>query len=873
MRPFNPKTMKQLINCLLLSLLFSCSLLQKEPDFILENDHLKIGWELREEGYKISEVAIKVEGKWQTLPNTSGKYTLIRAETRPEERSEQPYQTTTGQKFPEEIYKYQTEHWKEQVNPVALNTAGETIEFFPDEAQQIGENKVQFKEKTDWGTVMITWSLDPKYPQDILIEEKLEVSRDGYYSLSSPTLLTIPEADLEWATVPGYFHGNKLESNLVLGYGYGNGVPSSPIIFSEKTTTTLSPIISSKLGFTLALISNPELGRDPWKKDQLTHYDWNVGLSHMNRNSELTPSLYYPVLGQYESERKKGESVEFGFRFSLSDRDWFETLNHAVYNVFEFEKGLRLRKNSQSLSSRLNDMFGYLTDPVTSLWRIENFEGVKIGAQAYLGGVVGSDKDAMKNADYGAMWMLANATGSSYLKEKVLPFALNFKLAQQQTSEGFFQGAAIGQYFLSKPKIFVEEWGKMVEPIALTYYIMLDIGNILLFEPENEELKNRLNLGADLLLDWQKEDGSWAVAYSREEEEIFLELKDFRPTFYGLLVAYRILKDQKYLDAAIRGADWYLENGVKNGSFLGVCGDMRYAPDFATGQTAQAFLDLFDLTGEEKYQDAAIQAAKIYTTYIYTHPIPSQETKTVNGKQVQDWEIAQAGLSFEHGGTLGSANFHGPILLASHAGMFIRMHQLTGERIFADMARSAAIGRHAFVDEKTGVASYYWKTMDNGPGPFPHHAWWQIGWITDYLLAEIEMRSNGNIIFPRGFITPKVGPHQSYGFEAGKIFGEKAVLKMVPDAVSVSNPSIEYVVASSEKGDKLWITLLNQENEIVNADLDIDFFALEGARVSGVKVLDQSGNTKVQQKTIEEWTASIPAFGLVIFEFILETKP
>ncbi|MCL6260838.1 glycerophosphoryl diester phosphodiesterase [Aquiflexum sp. TKW24L] len=865
--------MKHLINCLLLSLLFSCSILQNEPDFILENDHLKIAWELKDWGYKISEVAIKVEGKWQTLPNPSGEYTLIRSETKPEEKSEQPYQTTTGQKFPEEIYKYQTEHWKEQVNSVALNTAGKTIEFFPDEAQPIGENKIQFKKKTDWGTVMITWSLDPKFPQDILIEENLEVSQDGFYSLSSPILLIIPEADLEWAAVPGYFHGNKLESNLVLGYGYGNGVPSSPIVFSEKTATTLSPIISSKQGFTLALISNPELGRDPWKKDQMSHNDCNVGLSHMNRQAKLTPSIYYPVLGEFGSEKKTGESLNFGFRFSLSDRDWFETLNHAVYNVFEFEKGLNLRKNRQSLSSRVNEMYGYLTDPETSLWRVEDYEGVKIGAQAYLGGVVGSDKDAMKNADYGAMWMLANATGSSYLKGKVLPYALNFKLAQQQTSGGFFQGAAIGQYFLSKPKIFVEEWGKMVEPIALTYYIMLDIGNILLFEPENEELKKRLTLGADLLLDWQKEDGSWAVAYSREEEEIFLELQDFRPTFYGLLVAHRILKDQKYLEAAIRGADWYLENGVKNGSFLGVCGDMRYAPDFATGQTAQAFLDLFDMTGDEKYQAAAIQAAKIYTTYIYTHPIPSREIKTVNGKQIQDWEIAQAGLSFEHGGTLGSANFHGPILLASHAGMFIRMHQLTGERIFADMARSAAIGRHAFVDEKTSVASYYWKGMNSGAGPFPHHAWWQVGWITDYLFSEIELRSNGKITFPRGFITPKVGPHQSYGFEAGKIFGEKAFQKIVPDAVSVSNPSIEYVIASSEKGDKIWVTLLNQENESQSGDLKIDFTPFQSGKLLSTKVLDYNGS-EIEKKEIKaEWEISVPAMGLIVLEFEFEKNP
>lgn len=859
--------MKSLILILILAVLGSCSYLKSKPDVLLENEHLKIGWELGQEGYRISEVAIKVEGKWQQLSNPSGEYSLIRSETKPEKQSQKIFHTIVGQSYPEEIYSHQVEHWKREVGPVSLNVAGDELYFFPDQAKQLGKDKVSFSKKTDWGIVSITWSLDPKFPQDILIEEKLEVAKDGFYSLSSPTLVTIPEAELEWATVPGYFHGNKLEENLVLSYAYGNGVPTQPIVFSEKTATTLSPILSSKKGFTLAVISNPELGRNPWEKDQYSHKDWKVGLSHMNRKAELTPSIYYPVLGEFESEKKTGESISFGYRFSLSSQDWFETLNHAVYDVFEFEKGLSLRKNRQSLTERVNEMYGYLLDPVTSLWRVEEFEGKKIGAQAYYGGVVGSDKDAMKNADYGAMWMLANATGSPYLKEKVLPFALNFKLTQQQTSEGFFQGAAIGQYYLSKSKIFVEEWGKMVEPIALTYYIMLDIGNILLFEPENEELKNRLKLGAELLLDWQKEDGSWAVAYDREEQEIFQDLKDFRPTFYGLLVAYRILKDPKYLDAAVRGADWYLENGVKNGSFLGVCGDARYVPDFATGQTAQAYLDLFDLTGESKYKDAAIQAAKIYTTSVYTHPIPSREIKTVNGKQVEDWEISQVGLSFEHGGTMGSANSAGPILLASHAGMFIRMHQLTGEPIFADMARAAAIGRHAFVDEKTSVATYYWRKMDMGAGPYPHHAWWQIGWITDYLMAETELRSQGEIIFPRGFITPKVGPHQSYGFEAGSVFGEKVNLKIIPGAVSISNPSIEYVIASSEKGDKIWVILLNQEKESLNSELKIDFAALTQRRISGVNVLDNRGNLIEQKNTSNELTISVPQMGIMLVQF------
>nr|MBI1228859.1 glycerophosphoryl diester phosphodiesterase [Cytophagales bacterium] len=836
----------------------------------LKNSQIHIKWKNSPRGWEINEIAVKSGSSWKTIPHPSGEYTALRAASKPPVQNEDTFRTITGEDFPGEAYKYQTNLWKDRTGTVALNTAGEAFYFFPENAKQLAPNKILFTKATAWGVVKTTWSLDQMYEQDIQIEQTVEILKDGFYSFASPTLASVPADQLEWATVPGYFHGNKLEENLVLSYGYGNGVPVKPIVFSETTASTLSPIVSSKAGFSFAVIANPDLGRDPWASDKNTHYDWNLGLSHMNRKSELTPTLYFPVLGEKGSALQSGDSVTFRFRYSLSDKDWFETLNHAIYDVFDFKKGLSLRKNKQSLSSRLNHMLGYLTDSVTSLWRLEEYEGNLIGAQAYNGGVVGSDKDAMKNADYGAMWMLANATGSSYLNKEVLPYALNFKMAQQQTSTGFFEGAAIGQYYLSKSKIFVEEWGKMVEPIALTYYIMLDIGNILLFEPENDGLKERLKLGADLLMDWQKEDGSWAVAYSREEEEIFKELQDFRPTFYGLLVAHRILKDQKYLDAAIKGADWYLENGVNNGSFLGVCGDMRYAPDFATGQTAQAYLDLFDITGKSRYQEAAVKAAKIYTSYIYTHPIPSQQTKNVNGKQVQDWEIAQAGLSFEHGGTLGSANFHGPILLASHAGMFIRMFEITGEPLFADMARSVAIGRHAFVDEKTSVASYYWTAMDKGAGPFPHHAWWQVGWITDYLMAEAELRSNGKIVFPRGFITPKVGPHQSYGFAAGSIFGQKALLKIFPDAVSVSNPSIEYVVSSSESGEKIWLTLLNQENVMECGKVKIGFDAFETKTLKSVKVLDDKGANIEMKESSDAWEISVPDVGLVVLEIEFE---
>jgi len=68
-------------------------------------------------------------------------------------------------------------------------------------------------------------------------------------------------------------------------------------------------------------------------------------------------------------------------------------------------------------------------------------------------------RDAMKNADYGAMWMLGAMTGDSLLTVKRLPYALNFKVRQHNSAPGFLQGASRGQYYLRDSRRFVEEWG------------------------------------------------------------------------------------------------------------------------------------------------------------------------------------------------------------------------------------------------------------------------------------------------------------------------------------------------------------------------------------------------------------------------------
>ena len=126
-----------------------------------------------------------------------------------------------------------------------------------------------------------------------------------------------------------------------------------------------------------------------------------------------------------------------------------------------------------------------------------------------------------------------------------------------------------------------------------------------------------------------------------------------------------------------------------------VCGDARFINDFATGQAVQALLDMHGLTGEARYRDAALRTARMYATSIYTHPTPGDREIEYKGRKMQEWQISQVGLCFEHGGCAGSAVKSGPILLTSHCGMFVRLYEETADRLFLDLARAAATAREA----------------------------------------------------------------------------------------------------------------------------------------------------------------------------------
>ncbi len=754
--------------------------LRGQPDDRLElvNDSVKLTWTRQADGWRLTEILAKGASGWVAAPTPSGLHTVLYINRNPAAKL------------------------------VDLDKEGIAYPFYPAQARKSPDGKLIFRQQLSVGEVVSEWSLDTDFPSDVRVRLSFEAAQGGRASLITPTLAIFDPKDIAWGMVPGNWYGTSTQPNFELSPEYSQGLPNRPYLAKEKNTMTPCPLLSSRNGVTVAVIPDPEACTDVWASDHSTRDEGRLAFSTMDRYAQLAPVVYSPVMGEFGSSIEKGGKITLDFRYSIQAAPWFAVFRHAVMDVYRFPEILALQSSRESLADRVRRLARMLRDEKTSGWKIVHFGQSDLGA------------NGTKTSDVGAMYMLAGATGDPVLNSR-LPFIRNYKLAQQQTAPGFFQYVATGEY--PGENGFAAERGNWIEPLFTTYYTMLDMGNMALFNPDDKEIRQRIRLAADKLIQWQHPDGSWDVAYDSVSHNLsFPSLTDLRPTWYGLFVAWRILGDDRYLIAARRGADWYLDNAVAKGHYLGACGDALNIWDFTTAFGAQALLDLYDQTHDERYKAAAIEVAKVYATTIFTHPLPTTKTKTVGSVQRKDWEISQVGLSVEHiRGTASS----GPILLSSHAGMFVRIYQLTQEKVFLDMARAAARGRHHFVDPDTGMSIYYWSSLDRVDKMwklFPWHAEWQVGWIGDYLLSEAHLRSGGRIAFPAGFPTPKVGPHVTYGFKPGTIYGEEATLWLGDGAVASDNPNVEYISAFNAEKRKLFVIVLNQFPREQIATLCID---------------------------------------------------
>jgi len=123
---------------------------------------------------------------------------------------------------------------------VPLNIAGQAESFRPTTVRQDGA-VVEFSHRSQTADLTARWQLDPAHPEDAVVTLTLIARQAGWFSIATPTLATLPFSDLAWGMVPGYFQGDKIESDFVRAYAYGHGLPDRPVVVRERAASTRRP--------------------------------------------------------------------------------------------------------------------------------------------------------------------------------------------------------------------------------------------------------------------------------------------------------------------------------------------------------------------------------------------------------------------------------------------------------------------------------------------------------------------------------------------------------------------------------------------------------------------------------------------------------
>ncbi len=177
---------------------------------------------------------------------------------------------------------------------------------------------------------------------------------------------------------------------------------------------------------------------------------------------------------------------------------------------------------------------------------------------------------------------------------------------------------------------------------------------------------------AEWLLDKQHPDGSWDKAYNNAGQSVdsgkFLTSNLIRFLCY----LYDGTGDERYRSAALKAGEFCYQQLHEPYKYVGSVIDNPYVKDRESGQKMiEAFLCLYDLTGEGKWLHGARQAAYYTVTYMYAWNIPTE-----TGDKPFEWPADKSSVGLT-------------IIATGHSGAdcgfsynsfeFLRLYILTGD--------------------------------------------------------------------------------------------------------------------------------------------------------------------------------------------------
>ncbi|WP_209329269.1 hypothetical protein [Lunatimonas salinarum] len=592
------------------------------------------------------------------------------------------------------------------------------------------------------------------------------------------------------------------------------------------------------------------------------------GLLLRTRDAQAKPMVMAPVLGGEGSYLAVGASSSFSVQYFLELGTWVAGADYLYQKVMDYP--LERQNAMVSLNETFHNMIDLAMDDYYSGW-IDEYKGYDYKFDVPF---------TVKNVSALHPLSIALTTDNQQIYDRRGLPILEYLMSREKY---LYAINAFPEKQTQNPSHFLK--GPAMELWEMASIHQLLGGTNTVFPKEMERLFGK---SRQLNLQTEVSGASW---------------KDY-------LARYLVNHGQEYLDSAIRLADEYLELTFhKYPTDFSTNAGLRdaqatFVNDYST--TWQELLELYELTQDPKYLDAAYEGAKQLSLWTRSTPFAPDQAITVNkgGKvdgifpgrrfkadsyewqefdmttriqeqKVPAWHTSLVGLLPEQPGTY----VYGPIMLFHQAGAMLRMAQLKNDEVLRRVAYNGILGRynnfpgyyftslHTNVYQQTNYPLHPYLDVKYN-AVFYNHLWPHISLLQDFLVSDAHVRTDGAVDFPSlfspgyAFLTNKV-----YGHAAGSIYGHPNVRLWLP-----KNPfftkEIGFNHVLGRDGENTYLVLMNTSDRFINDTIHLrkEVFKWDEGRRYATVSLGTEGSSDVRFVESGMLAIQIPPLGTSVIK-------
>jgi hypothetical protein len=570
------------------------------------------------------------------------------------------------------------------------------------------------------------------------------------------------------------------------------------------------------------------------------------GIALLNNKLKLQPQVFAPILGGFNSLMKAGTNFKFLVHCVVKPMDITKTYEHLAENTMGFRD---YRTNATvSMNTTLDNLIDY--SKTHYAWFIDSLKGF-----AYSTDVPG----AVKNVSSLNPLELSVLRDDEEMFEKRAYPLMEFMLSREK----FLFTLDSNQKIQSPSR-------KLRGPIAPLSELQV-LNNIF---GKNNSFYPAMA---------QKEFGTVRVRNLDEKQK--------GRNWINAMFMFRMTSDSSYLKLCKVLADQYLDERVnKKMEQFGdpMVSSSFFWPTFTNNWSA--LLELYELTGEQRYLAAAHDGARHYTLFTWMAPRIPDSMVTVNKggnapmywylkskghhqmyypeETVPAWRLSETGLTSESSGT---STGHRGIFMSNYAPWLLRIGYYTKDSFLMNVARASVVGRSESFPGyhmNTARTTAYEKAdfplhehKDQSVNSFHYnHILPMASLFVDYMVSDAFVKSNGQIDFPSEYIEGYAYlQNKFYGAGKGRFFKAAGVQLWMPSRLlNIEDIALNYI--SAKKNDTLFLAFMNQSPAAVTTRVTVNPALVACSQQAGLRLLSHSG--KILPLGDSSFLLTVPARGL-----------